>query len=312
MSAEETVLESLRPALREEVSASDLDRIVVHPGPPRHRSKLYFVGFDGSPPEYRWVVKQPAVDRRQEDLASPMSAAAQFEALQRLHTHLLRGDGAVVAPRPVALMPEIGAYAMEYVYGPTVRDLVGVRAVLRPEKLLTPVAKAAQVLHAVHSVERAQPEIVEGSSVSRTVTGSRVLLHGDFAPENVILTSSGAYCCIDADLAERGSAEKDVARFLMMLFEARLFIMGADVPPVQRLRRSAATAFLTAYYGERPWPESLRPLTLTGLVSRSSIREEQLSERSPALTRARSVMLKRHFENLLAEVSRPEWPECPA
>lgn len=182
-----------------------------------------------------------------------MSAAAQFEALQRLHTHLLRGDGGVVAPRPVALMPEIGAYAMEYVSGPAVRDLVGVRAVLRPRELLTAVVKAAHVLHAVHSLEPAQPELVElrdlerefrerapellrragmrvregwfastGSSVSRPLTGSKVILHGDFAPENVLLMSSGDYCCIDADLAEKGSAEKDVARFLMMLFEARL------------------------------------------------------------------------------------------
>jgi hypothetical protein len=69
MTAEEAVLESLLPALRQEVSARDLGRIVVHKGPPRHRSKLYFVGIDGRPPEYRWVVKQPAVDRSQEDLA---------------------------------------------------------------------------------------------------------------------------------------------------------------------------------------------------------------------------------------------------
>lgn len=336
MDADEVVLETLRSALTDEVPRRVLDRLVLHDGPRCRRSKIYFVGCDGATPHYRWVVKQPVVDRRQEDLNSPRSAAAQFEAMQRLHAHLEHSDSGIRAPRPTVLMPEIGAFAMEYVDGPSVRDMASVRATRRPHDLIRAVVAAARVLRAVHSIEPAQSELVflrdleqdardrapdllrrarvavrddwfsTWTPPSRTVPSEKVVLHGDFVPENVLLSPSGIYC-IDADLAEKGLAERDVARFVMMLFEPRVFVVGNDVPSVRRLRRRAAAAFLSAYYEGRDWPETLRPLILLGLAARCHTGAEQLAEFTPKLMRARKMVLDRYSKKLLDEVSRPDW-----
>jgi hypothetical protein len=336
---EGAVVESLRSFLTDEADPESLERlVVVHRVPTRRRSSLYFLGIAGSESRCRWVLKQPNSESQQHDLASPLSAAGQFEALQRLHEHLRIIGGPVATPRPVAYVPELDGYVMEYVPGPTLTGLITPRAVLRPGRLLRGVTTAAQVLHAVHSLEPAEVALVDLSDLDRrartrgrqlleqaalpmrehwfassgeagaSTTASKVLLHGDFAPENVVLSPYGVYC-LDPDLSEKDWAEHDVVRFLLMLFDAPLFVVGVHLPPVQNLRRRAAGTFLTGYYGDRPWPDALRPLMLLSLMARWSTRHTDVVQRSPRLQGSREVLLKHYFRKLLDEVSTHRWPE---
>jgi hypothetical protein len=337
MDAESALLECLRSVLVDEVEPSDPgDLVIVHTGAARRRSSLYFLGLAGSRPACRWVVKQPNSGSHQEDLQSPLSAAGQFQALQRLHGHLRHSDGPVATPRPVAYVPEIEAYVMEYVPGPTLTGLIRPGALLRPDSLLHGAAASAQVLHAVHSLESAEADRIDLPDLSRraatrgrqlletaglptrdrwflpgssahSTTAWKVLLHGDFAPENVLLSPSGFYC-LEPDLSERDWAEHDVVRFLLMLFDAPLFVAGVDIPAVQNLRRRAGATFLDAYYGECPWPDALRPLMVLSLAARWSTRHTDLAQRAPRLKRARELLLRRYFGRLLDEVSSPAWP----
>jgi aminoglycoside phosphotransferase (APT) family kinase protein len=330
---ESEVLDRLRPVLVGHVRAEDLDTLVVlRTGPSRRRSSLYFVGIAGDE-TCRWVVKRPTSESQQDDLTSPLPAPQQFKALQRLHAHLLRLDENMATPRPLALLPEIHAYVMEYVPGPTVTGLMRPRAVVDPDHLLDSVAVAGRLLQAVHALEPAKSDLIDLSRlhehtsirarqlltaaglpvrhhwldaelVSTTTTGSEVVLHGDYAPENVVLSPTGVVC-LEPDLAERGWPEHDVVRFLLMLADAPLFVTGTEVPAVRRLRRRASAQFLDSYYGGSSRPELLRHLMLLSLAARWSTRHTDVTRRNPRLRRARQLLLHRHFTRLLDEVSAP-------
>lgn len=338
MHDEQAVLRSVKAALAGELDEG-ADLAVSQKAPLRRRSSLFFVGTAGEgPPVSRWVVKQPHVDTQQHDLASPVSARGQLAALRRLHGHLETVGGGLHAPRPVAYVPDLSAYVMEYVPGPTLTDLLTSRTVLRPGRLLEGIASAARLLQAVHAMEPGAVELVDVEAVftdartrgrglladarlrSRerwflrsgithdpaTVSSPTVLLHGDFAPENVVLSPSGV-CCLEPDLTERGWPEHDVARFLLMLFDAPLFVTGVDVPPVQVLRRRAARTFLAAYYGPEPRSPLLRPVMLLNLCARWTTRHNEVVHRSPRFELARKLLLRRHFSRLLDEVSAARW-----
>jgi hypothetical protein len=334
MDAESLVLDRVRPVLADQADPREV--VVLHLGPGRRRSSLYFLGLAGARSECRWVVKQPHSTSSQADLASPREAVVQYDALQRLHAHLAHSADAVGTPRPVAYLPELAAYVMEFVPGPTVTDLITHRAVARPGPLLEAVAGAARVLHAVHAVEPGLPGLVDVAELdvqaatrgrqalaaqglrvrerwftptpsARPTAGRKVLLHGDFAPENVVLSPSGL-CCLEPDLCERDWAEHDVVRFLVMLFDAPLFVVGGHLPPVRSLRRRAATTFLDAYYGSGVRPAALRPLMIASLALRWSTRRSDLLARDSRLRAARIRLVRSHFTRLLDEVSRPTWP----
>ena len=341
MDAENALLENLRPLLASEISAHELDKVVLQKVI-RDRSCIYFVGFDGPTFDCRWVVKQPAVHFRQADLAPPLSAAALFEAHQRLHEHLHRLDGSILSPRPIGVMPDVNAYVMDYVTGSRVSSHLAFRSLRTPQQLRHGMAESARVLQTVHTLEVAQPEIVQladlehearttaaqlirgaglrvpshgffsGSSTTRSTTTSNVVLHGDFAPENVIVGDTATYC-LDADLAEKGAAEKDVVRYLVMLYQAKFFMVGVDVAQVQELRRRAAADFLSAYYGDQPWPESLQPLMVVGLAARyvrrrmGGVRRSGLRSARRVLMPARRVLDRHYFQKLLDEVSARDY-----
>jgi len=336
MPTDTVVLDSVTSALSHDVGTlSPGELVVVREGPARRRSSLYFLGLAGSPVTCRWVLKCPNSESQQEDLRSPLSALGQFEALQRLHGHLRQSGASVSTPRPVAYLPELGAYLMEYVQGPTVTALITPRAVVNSTDLLRAVTGSAQVLRAVHSLELAEAEVLDVQDLSRhtglrgrqllesvglpvrdrwfvpgdhrsVTTARRVVLHGDFAPENVVQSPSG-FCCLEPDLTERGWAEHDVVRFLLMLVDAPLFVVGAGLPPVRDLRRTAAATFLDGYYGDGHRPEALQPLMIESLAARWHTRHTDLARRSPRLRRTRAILLRRHFGRLLDEVSSPDW-----
>jgi aminoglycoside phosphotransferase (APT) family kinase protein len=312
------------------------DLVVLRTGPARRRSSVLFLGPAGGNQVCRWVLKRPNSQSRQVDLQAPLPAADQYDALQRLHRHLTQQGGSVRTPRPVALVPEIDAYVMEYVPGPTVAALLTPATLLHPGALLEAVEAAARVLRAVHSLAAPLPATVDlgvldrrtaaeardaltrvalptnerwfsPSVADRRASTTTVLLHGDFCPENVLLSPSGPVC-LDPDLCVRDWPEHDVVRFLLMLADAPLFVAGTDVPAVQRLRRRTTTAFLDALYGAQPWPELLRPLMLLAVAARWSTRRTDLARRTPPLRRVREALLRRHFSTLLDEVSSPAWP----
>ena len=87
--------------------------------PQRHsRSMIYFVGTGRlRPRRAKWVVKRPDVSSSQQDLSAPASAETEFASLVRLAQHFSPFEGRLRVPRPVALLPEIGAFAMEAVDG---------------------------------------------------------------------------------------------------------------------------------------------------------------------------------------------------
>ena len=334
MDAEQQVLDRVRPLLANEGYARNV--VVLHTGPARRRSSLYFLGLEGHRPDCRWVVKQPHSGSVQADLASPRDAVAQFEALQRLHAHLQRSGHPAATPRPLAYLPELAAYVMEFVPGPTVTDLLTAGAVVRPAPLLSAVASAAHLLRAVHTVEPAEPGLVDLAALDTlaasrgrrmlavaglplrdrwftatpgagALPGRRVLLHGDFAPENVVLSPSGV-CCLEPDLCDRDWGEHDVVRFLVMLYDAPLFVVVGGLPAVRSLRRRAAATFLDSYYGSHSRPPSLRPMMVASLIARWSTRHDDLVARDPWLRAARRRLVHRHFTHLLDEVSSPTWP----
>jgi Ser/Thr protein kinase RdoA (MazF antagonist) len=134
------------------------------------------------------------------------------------------------------------------------------------------------------------------------VTGRRVVLHGDFVPENVLL-SEGAVHCLDPDLTHRNWAEEDVARFVVMLCDAPLFVTAGMTPPVRALRQLAVSTFLQGYYGDEPVSPLLRPLMLSLVAARWRARHEDVTLRGARFPGARQALVRRHFRAFLDEVT---------
>lgn len=338
---EQRVLDALAPAVADRAARDELTVLRTHR---RYRSSLYFVGVrDGLEP--RWVVKRPDPDRRQQDLRPPPDAEAQFDALCRLHEHLGASGDDIMAPRPVALLQQIEALAMEYVAGQTLTDLMKVGRVVRPEPLLDGVARAAAALRLIHRLAPSVSSTVDenewmrhaarearrhllvarlpfrhswltvdsrewltvDSREPRYVEPAEVLLHGDWAPENVVLGDHGL-TCLDPELSHRGWPERDVSRFLVMLCDAPVFVTTTGLPAWALLRRRAAVTFLAAFYGDRGVSPLLRPLFLADLAARWAMRDVDVVRRNPAGTRSRRLLLRHHFTALLDEASDPGWP----
>lgn len=279
----------------------------------RRRSDLWFLAREGERVA-RWVVKRPCTESRQGDLTAPLSSEAQMAALTLLAGHFAATAPSLRAPAPVALLAEIDAFAMEFVSGRHVAQLIHPSALVRPEPLLSGVAEAAGVLRVLHRLSpgdglgddvRDHPGDGHGDDVGDDLGDDQggVVLHGDFAPENVLLAGPDVYC-LDPELTRRGPAEADLVRFLTMLYDAPMFVLGATVPAVQRLRRRAATAFLTAYLGDRPAHADVRPALTESLAARWTTRTDDVRTRQPRLAGARRRLLDTYFSMLLGEVSR--------
>jgi aminoglycoside phosphotransferase (APT) family kinase protein len=294
----------------------------------RRRSELWFVGVHGERAP-RWVVKRPHTESRQGDLAAPLSATDQLAALRLLTTHLQDNPDRVCTPEPVLVIPELGACVMTFVPGPSVTALVRPAVLGRPTPLMAGSAAAADVLRAVHSVQPEQRLVVDlaerwAQAADASAGGMRaaglayrapaarpapgvvevaeVLLHGDFAPENVLVSPSGP-CCLDPELSRHGPPEVDLARYLTMLADAPAFVLGTRSSRVQRLRREASRVFLDRYYrGASPGP--LLQIQLHEMVAaRWATRHLDVERRRPPAQTARTRLLAEHFSQLLAEIS---------
>src|SRR3954447_2971883 len=327
---------ALRPVLSGELAATE--ELVVHERRQRNRSTLFFVGVPDGGRRPRWVVKVPNIERNQADLRSPLTAEAQFHTVSRLHDYLqARAGGRVSTPRPVATLPSLGAWVMEFAHGRTVADVAGPKALVRPRTLRPAMEAAALALRELHGMEEkrcvevdlaaleeeavttARRHLSEAGLPAReswfgrtatsgmSVEGREVVLHGDWVPENVLLSPSTIYC-LDPELTHRDLAEHDVVRFLMMLFDAPMFVVGGNAPLVHTLRSQAAGAFLSAYYAPGSPPPTLRPLMLAALAARWRARHEDVAGRGARLRTGRQALVRRHFRSFLDEVSSLGWP----
>ena len=333
---QQSVLVALKSALLASHDIRDADELVMVSRVERRRSTLYFVGTVAQPGTTRWVVKQPRTATRQPDLASPLTAQAQYDALVVLHDILNGQDPHFSAPRPIALLADAGAFAMEFVDGPSIPQLLDARAILKPQPLLDAVRAAAALLRVVHTIEPGRssfgdPErpanhaLDDGKHVLQRMglplrqswfdatrrpqhTQTSVLLHGDFAPENVVIATGATYC-LDPALAVRGPRELDVVRFLTMLCDAPLFIKTLAPGPIGRLRRRMAAEFVESYYGTAGRPTSLEATLVDGIALRWAQRHDLIFERRTRAAAAWTMLLRAYFSRLLNEVSSsPQWP----
>jgi aminoglycoside phosphotransferase (APT) family kinase protein len=312
-------------------------RLFLTEAPHLHaRSTIYFVG-DAAEPERRcqWVVKRPYEWAGQEDLAAPLDAGRQFEALRVLASHYAPMAPELRVPRPVAFLADLEAFAMEYAKGTSVDGLVRPRRLIGPEPLLDGVALSARFLRHLHALEAAGPAMIRPRALAEEVLTleeetmrpaglalpaelrealeavsavevrvQTVRLHGDFAPVNMIIDRGTSVTGIDVTLAEFGIPEDDLARFAMMLATERLFLASSDVASARELRRRAEAVLLETYYGEPSTSDLLELRVIQQLCRRWLRRHTARIATRPWLAAARKRLVDRYFETLLAERAR--------
>lgn len=299
----------------------------------RRRSSIYVVGVeDGGSVASSWVVKRPSAGAGRLGIRGPMDAAEQYAALQRLYNFLAAGDARFTAPRPVALLPELEALVMEFVEGRSVWDLAVPSALLRPAALREGVRTAALALRHLHTNQPRGTEPVdlveveaEAAATSRealrsigvraqdgwyrpsgqlSVSGKLVLLHGDWAPENVLLDDDRVYL-LDPELTDYGWPEHDLARFLLMLWDRSIFVALGAAPRVRQLRQDLTSVFLTTYYGSEPVSPLLRPLLLREVSQRWAVRHQGVDRSSALALPTRLLLIRYYFGGLVGEISDP-------
>jgi len=252
------------------------------------------------------VVKQPRTTWSQDDIPSPAEAEREFAGLVRLADLFDRVREPARVPVPVALLPELGAFAMTYIHGSALSDLLNARSLLRPGALLDGVARAALSLRVLHQIESLPEQAVNlaheagevlgmidkklgpagltvPASVTealdvvprRTVSTRQVWLHGDFTPMNILLPDERTVAPIDIQLENTGAPEHDLARFVAFTSGAMPFLIDAALP--WRLRRhDPVAAHFTHSYGAGFSPAVLE-LSLLCQLSGRWLRLRQLA-----------------------------------
>jgi hypothetical protein len=329
------LLGALERALGTDPEGPPAGRLVVVRRGLRRRSTIYFVGVEhDGPATTSWVVKCPSPEAERLGIRPPMTAAEQYAALERLHDFLADRHERFVAPRPVALLPEFDALAMEFVEGRSLWDLVVPSALWSPDELRDGVRDAALALRHLHTIEPAGADDIDLNEVEEAAahdsrealrfvearirdtwfrpgsqvrtTGQVVLLHGDWAPENVLLDREQVFL-LDPELTDRGWPEYDLARFLLMLWDRSLFVTTGALR-WSTLRHELTKIFLSSYYAGEPVSLLLRPLLLREVSQRWAVRHQEAQRGSAPARRARSLLLASYFGAVLDEVSDSSWP----
>lgn len=333
---EPELLAALRAALRNDLADVAPDELLVLRRESRRRSTIHFVGVDrGRRPRPIIVVKCPSPEVERLGIRPPMTAQQQFTAVQRLHEFLAGTGSRFAAPRGVALLRECGALAMEFVEGHLVSDVVRPSAIWSRHELREAVRACGLALRQLHLIEQAEWVVVDlaeeeraafrasrealrrvdtpvraewfhpGAQPDGGTLGRIVLLHGDWAPENVMIGKDRVFC-LDPELTDRGWPERDLARFLLMLLDRPLFVTTGALG-WSALRRDIVTSFLTAYCGDQPPSPLLRPLLVQEVAQRWAVRHQEAQRGSAVARKARTVLLRRHFGGVLDEISDPSW-----
>lgn len=284
----------------------------------------------------RWVVKQPRTEWSQDDVDSPLSAGEEFAALQRLSAHFAPLDVALRVPAPVAYLPELDAFAMEYVDGETIKDRLSPRVSPRPSSLLGALTAAGDFLRHLHALEALPPIEVdlreEASKVlsvaeeklhplglslpdqvrrtmvdfpALTVTSPQVRLHGDFGPSNILLAGDGSTVGIDAALSTVGAPEDDLVRFVALVSGAIRFAPGLVASPVVRGRQHLEERLLQTYY-QAPARPLLFELRYLHQLARRWCRLRELAEQhgQKAVLSTRLRVIGAQVRQLMSESER--------
>jgi hypothetical protein len=292
------------------------------------RSTLHRVVDRGTGEQY--LVKVPIVVSGWVDTHDVLPTAAQFAALERAYAWQAEEDRHAVV-RPVALLPEHDAFAMEWAPGRTVLQTVH-RSPVEPRAALGAMRGAGDFLQRFHrhgrtddaDVPLAGPvqdilDLAAGPladaglrlpvSVSatltrlggRTVRPAHALLHGDYVPSNLLVRGTEEVVMIDPLLVDVGPVAEDLARFLTVLSSNSVFLPGAVLPPVRRLRRALEAEFRRAY-GVEDRDALLELRLLHQHLLRWLRRRENSRLRNVApLLAARNRLIDRHMRSLILE-----------
>ena len=287
--------------------------------------------------QVHWVVKQPHTGWSQDDVDNPLTAEDEYAALVRLDSHFKRRGGPFRVPVPVALLPEINAFAMEYVTGPTVKSLLNYGTVLRPATLLDGLAAAGTFLRHLHALEAPPPAEVNlrdeadrvlavaeeklhplGLSLpdrvrstlvafpSLRVPSPRARLHGDFGPANILLEEGGTTVGLDASLHAVGYPEDDLVRFVAVMSGAIRLAPELVFFPVARVRRQLEDRLLRAYY-QSPARPPLFELRYLHQLARRWVRLRELAQqggRHAALLHTRFTVVGMQMRLLMKDAER--------
>ncbi|MBD0282196.1 MAG: aminoglycoside phosphotransferase family protein [Thermoleophilaceae bacterium] len=328
----EDILRSLGEALA--ARGTSHGTLVLSCPPQLHaRSTIYFVA-DGDEPgrACRWVIKRPDESAAQDDLANPVRAEQQFEALQVLATHFATVAPKLRVPRPVAYLSSVGALAMEYVHGTGLDRLVRPASLFRPQRLLRGIVLSGKFLRHLHALEpqgskmlsphglayellalaeaRMRPaglvvpavvlDVLQNVTATEHATAA-VRLHGDFAPVNMLLDGRSSVTGLDVSLTDMGLPEDDLARFLMMLVTERLFLLSPDTARARALRDTAQATLLEAYAGDARTSPFLELHFIRQLCLRWLRKHTARMARGPSLSGLRKRVVDRYFQLLLRE-----------
>jgi aminoglycoside phosphotransferase (APT) family kinase protein len=301
------------------------------------RSNMYIVRAEtpvGS--SSRWVVKQPHAGWTQDDVGSPLTAQEEFLALQRLYAHFTALNTRFRVPTPVAYLPELDAFAMEYVAGVDIKQLLSYRSVVRPRDLLAGLTAAGTFLRHLHALEvlptvnvdlRQEAEKVLAvaeeklhplglslpEQVRRTmaefpavkVSSPQVWLHGDFGPANILLEDDGSTVGLDAALQTVGLPEDDLVRFVALVSGVIRLAPEIVAPPVARIRHELESRLLRTYYQTPTWPPLFELRYLHQLARRwCRLRELAQQHERNALLPARLRVIGRQMRLLMLDSER--------
>ncbi len=301
------------------------------------RSDISVVSAPGpGPGRRRWVVKQPHTEWSQDDVANPLSAQQEFEALRRLHEHFSGLDLPFRVPRPVAFLPEVDAVVMEHVDGTTVKDLLHYGSLRRPGKLLGGLAASGAFLRHLHALEvfpdvevdlkeRADQVLAVAEEklhplgldlperVRRTllelpptlVSAPQVRLHGDFGPSNILLARDGSTVGLDPTLDAVGFPEEDLVRYVALTSGVIRLAPELVVPPLAAVRRRMEPQLLEAYYQDSAPPPLYEVTYLHQLCRRwCRMRELAAQSESPARLPAKLRVIGAQMRTLMRDSAR--------
>ena len=300
------------------------------------RSRMFLVRGTDHDESRRWIVKQPHTDWTQDDLGSPLTAAQEFAALKQLEAHFSARPSTYRVPAPVALLPTVDAFAMEYIAGPNLKELLTYRSLIRPAPLLGGLEEAGRFLRELHRLEELPPVVVDlkieaeavlavtaaklhplgldlPESLRRTlarvgsqqVEARQVWLHGDFGPANILLARDGSIVGIDASLDTVGQPEDDLVRFVALVSGIIRLAPEVVVPPFAHVRRELEARLLRSYYGSDTWP-ALFHLRYLHQLARRWCRLRELAEQHerPGLRRSKLAVISRQVRLLMLDSER--------
>jgi tRNA A-37 threonylcarbamoyl transferase component Bud32 len=207
---------------------------------------------------------EDAQGRRQSGVAPGERAAAEYGALSLLEqVTTAAGDPTLTAVHPFGCRGEIGAVVMEYRPARDLRSLIRAAAGWTASSVLrssveTAAASAGKLLALVHE------RLATGPA---DLTGTRVGLHGDLYPDNVMLDADGRVFFLDTGLDRVGSAAEDLAKFVVGTDSLKERLVLGDTLVRSSALRAVIESFIRGYRGVRPIsaPELACGTVLAGL-----------------------------------------------